>query len=247
MATAGIWVGALTSVIFVVVIVAAVLNQPPRPPALSPTATLANQSLLRPGDYPHGWVSGGPDSGTSEASFFANFNQKELVQATSCLGTSTTFVDTNPTEGSGPLYSALPGIQQMTDTTDVFSSTASARTDFSAAASPAAPACLQRTFASDGWALSQAQYYVGPKVSAAGTLTVLRRDLGIPGSDYVDLELMFAYTWSGTPGIFYQDDIFVWGAGRVESNLSIVITGTQPSLGLVGPLVRAAEHRLARH
>jgi hypothetical protein len=247
MATAGIWIGALTSAILVASVLVAVLSHPPSTPAPSPQATLANESLLHPADYPHGWVSQGPDSGTIGASFFGTLNHREFAQVTSCLGTRAAHVDTNPTEGSGPQYSALPGIQQMTDTTDVFSSTTAAHTDFSAAASPAAPTCLQRTYTNDGWALSQAKYYVGQKVSAVGTLVVLRRDLGVPGTDYVDLESTFPYTWSGTPGVFYQDNVFVWGAHRVESNLSIVITGTQPPLGLVVPLVRAAEHRLARH
>jgi len=202
---------------------------------------LAHKELLNASSYPKGWTGQGKSSADTQASFFGGADPANVTAMTGCLGTSATDVVTSPTEVAGQAYADPNSTVQVSDTVEVYPSTADAATDVAEAGSPKTPGCIQSLEGPD--ITSGIVQGFGKGAKADGPLTITL----VPIAKYASSDAMEQWalpvTYQGETGPIYTDYVFVQ-SGRSESVLQAISEGEMPSTAVLERLAAEAASRM---
>lgn len=220
------------------------------PPA---DASLARHELILRTAYPAGGTGGGRGSQNTQASFFGGLDAATASQLATCLGVGPADIDRSPAEAADQNYTSADATWQISDTVDVFPTTAGARADLEAAASPNVGPCVLRFVDSpqgpgllQGPELQKAVAQAFGARAKAGTTTITQRRLiADDGSHDIDVESSFPIVGGGTNTVFHSDQVLVQ-RGRSESNILIMeVASHPPAIALVNRLAQAAAKQMA--
>ena len=253
LATAGVVVGSLAAVAWIVLLV--VLVQPSPVVTVQdgpPSATaLAQREPITGSSYPSGWVGAGRGSGVQGMNYWSGLTGRPAADVASCLGGTTTPGDPAPAEAEDQAYvdtrapssSTYGSSLWMADVVDVYPTIAGAVLDAEAARNPKALACLFRCW---GPGLSGPNSDLGAGLGQGevdSTPTVLDRTAPVMPGDDSDNEWSAHYTYHGTQGTIYVDWVTVQ-RGRSESVLWLSNLGSPVPDRLIAEMTAAAQHQL---
>lgn len=196
---------------------------------------LAEQELLVPSDYPAAWWSLGARSST-----FDGFSTAQVAAMERCvrpLG-----VDTAPVEDASQLYVDSNSHLFVTDTVDVFPTTADAVADISAELNSRFPACNLPNLNPPSQFVTS-WYDVG-RITMTGPISVIYRSISPTGTLALDLEVSVSFRATKTgSGVLHVDEITV-EKGRSESNVWITNLDSPVPISLANRMAHAAAIRL---
>ncbi len=208
-------------------------------PAGADTALAAGE-LLPASAYPAGWKGQGSSTKTTGASFFAGISSSQLTQITSCLGIPTTNIDSTPAEAADQEYDDPNSNVTVTDTVDVFPTTADALTDVAASSNPKTPNCFVQL---EGSALSQGIAQRLGQGTKVGQVAVTDRQIPSYGDHDSDVVISIPFTDNGVSGTEYLEFVVVQ-KGRSESNFQFSNTGSPTPSTVVDQLAQAAANKM---
>jgi hypothetical protein len=211
---------------------------PPAPPAADTRLALAE--LLAPSQGPPGWSSA--DDQNTALQGHANTQLAGCEHAATPGGAP-------PATAQAPSWTSSQGAS-ITDQTEVFPTAGEARADGALYSNPAAPQCLQSTYAKQIEAEVAAERSHGASLGAVTAtfrtvpLDTTGVDAAAAGATLTDVEVILPVTEPGQGTLDAYVDECIVQKGRSETQIVYTQLGSQPDAGIIATLASAAATKM---